>query len=287
MDFYKIYKPITAAPFAHGPDYMEFEPCDALKPFIRCFWGSSKPYIQPETDIPTQGLVTPDTCMDIIFDVNFTENTLKGSFCGIDDSSFFTSRINDRRMELSTFAIRFYAWSAVPFSEESMKDVKNGFFNVDYHFSRLRKELYPLLFDIINIEDRIAITERFLLQNIRPEKSSPVVMEVVYEILRRKGNIRIEQLSRDIHISGRHLERIFRENIGVSPKKFSSLIRYQYLWHDMLFRKDFNVLDAVYELGYTDQAHLVNDFRQFHTMSPQEAKGFAMKDILQKTDVKK
>ncbi len=279
MDFHKIYKPLTATPFACGPDYMEFEPCDALKPFVRCFWGSSKPYIQLKTDIPMQGLVTPDTCMDIIFDINFTENTLEGSFCGIDDRSFFTSRLDDKRMELSTFSIRFYAWSAVLFSEESMKDVKNEFFHVDYHFSKLRKELQPLLFDVINIEDRIAIAERFLLKNIHPERSNPIVMEVVSEILRKKGNLRIEQLSKDIHISGRHLERIFRENVGVSPKKFSSLIRYQYLWHDMLFRKDFNVLDAVYELGYTDQAHLVNDFKQFHTMSPQEAKSFALKEV--------
>lgn len=39
---YKSYNPITATPFQCTEEYMEFVPCDALKPYIRCFWGSKK-----------------------------------------------------------------------------------------------------------------------------------------------------------------------------------------------------------------------------------------------------
>ncbi len=35
---YKSYNPITATPFQCTEEYMEFVPCDALKPYIRCFW---------------------------------------------------------------------------------------------------------------------------------------------------------------------------------------------------------------------------------------------------------
>ena len=37
---YKSYHPVTATPYQCTEDYMEFAPCEALKPYIRCFWES-------------------------------------------------------------------------------------------------------------------------------------------------------------------------------------------------------------------------------------------------------
>ncbi len=37
MHQHKLYHLITATPFKCTGDYMEFEPCEALKPYIRCF----------------------------------------------------------------------------------------------------------------------------------------------------------------------------------------------------------------------------------------------------------
>ena len=65
--------------------------------------------------------------------------------------------------------------------------------------------------------------------------------------------------------------------LGVSPKTFSSLVRYQRLWQDMVLSPRFNALDAVDKYGYTDQAHLLSDFRKRHLMSPKEALEFARK----------
>lgn len=68
----------------------------------------------------------------------------------------------------------------------------------------------------------------------------------------QRGNIEIGYLAKDIHVSRRYLERIFQENTGISPKQLSSLIRYQYIWNDVLFRPRFRPLDAVEKYGYTD-----------------------------------
>lgn len=111
MEFHKIYRPITATPFKKNDAYMEFEPCDALKPYIRCFWGSEKPYIQKESEKSEKTLVTPDTCMDIIFRVDFTDNRISNGFCGIDNRSFVSADHFESGKRVSTFAIRFYAWS--------------------------------------------------------------------------------------------------------------------------------------------------------------------------------
>lgn len=279
MKLHEIYQPKTATPFVRGESYMEFAPCEELKPYIRCFWGTQMPYRERKTDIPVQGIVTPDTCMDIIFTVDFTHNHIYGSFCGIDDRTFATHNGKGEDKLVSTFAIRFYAWSAILFSEESMRDTKNAFFAVDCHFSKLKKEMEPLLFDVIRMEDRIRVAEKYLLNHMHPERSNHILMDAVAELLLRKGSLEIGQLSREIHTSSRQLERVFRENIGISPKQLSSLIRYQYLWNDILYQPGFQVLDAVYRYGYTDQAHLLRDFKRFHTMTIAEARQYAIKHV--------
>jgi len=123
------------------------------------------------------------------------------------------------------------------------------------------------------------MTERYLLGHIHLERTNNIVMDAVAEILQRKGNLEVGQLSKEIHISSRQLERLFKENIGISPKQLSSLIRYQYLWREVLCHPQFQIQDAVYRYGYTDQAHLLRDFKRFHTMNPVEAKKYALEHV--------
>lgn len=213
--------------------------------------------------------------MDVIFEIDYGKNCIAARFCGIDDASFFSEVGGEERREKISFGIRFYPWSVVFFSEESMRNTKNGFFDAGYHFSGLKESMEPLFLDLDTSEKRIVQAENYLLKNIYPEHSSQVVLEAVSMILCRKGNLRMEELGREIHQSSRQIERLFQENMGITPKQFSSLVRYQYLWNWVLTDRDFQVLDAVFEFGYTDQSHLFHDFKRFHTMTIKEARDYA------------
>ncbi len=105
---YKSYNPITATPFQCTEEYMEFVPCDALKPYIRCFWGSKKAVAQEKNSVGKMGIVIPDTCMDIIFTVDFTNNKIFSSFCGIDDRTFVIRNDSKEKKTFLVFAIRFF-----------------------------------------------------------------------------------------------------------------------------------------------------------------------------------
>ena len=43
------------------------------------------------------------------------------------------------------------------------------------------------------------------------------------------------------------------EYVGVAPKNFASMARYQYLWNECIYNKRFNIADAAYQYGYSDQ----------------------------------
>ncbi len=115
-----FYMPLTAVPFRNNKKYKEVLPRNQeLAKYIRCFWGSEKPYIQGnEADI---SLVIPDTCADILYYIDHTENTVTGGFCGISDVSFRDCEETKPGHLVSLFAIRFYAWGAYIFAEDSLK----------------------------------------------------------------------------------------------------------------------------------------------------------------------
>ncbi len=277
MELYKIYNPITADPFKCTKNYMEFAPCDALKPYVRCFWGSREPVTQNENT--ATGLVTPDTCMDIIFKVDFTNNKIEDSFCGIDDRTFFSHHNNIEKKTVFTFAIRFYAWGAALFAEESMRNTKNAFFDVGCHFTKIKSELEKQLFDVTDIYNLIPIVEKILLKHLQEKNRNQIVFQSVFEILKSKGNLLMTDLKREALISSRQLERLFLEYIGISPKSLASLVRYQYLWNELIYNKDFHMADAVYKYGYSDQAHLCHDFKKYHSMSIADAKRYAIQNV--------
>ncbi|MDE6220051.1 MAG: helix-turn-helix domain-containing protein [Lachnospiraceae bacterium] len=279
MNLHKIYHPITATPFQCTQDYMEFAPCDALKPYIRCFWGSEKPFLQEESFIETIDIVTPDTCMDIIFTADFSKNVIVNSFCGIDDRTFLYPNRHREKKTFFRFAIRFYPWGVSMFAQESMKNTKNAFFDVDYHFSGIKNEIEKRLFDIENIRQLIPIAEAIFLNHFQEKHQNPVVFQAVSKILRARGNLAVTDLKQELLIGSRQLERLFLEYIGVSPKSLAALVRYQYLWNGILYDKDFHTADAAYQYGYSDQAHLCHDFKKYHSMNISDAKKYAMQNV--------
>lgn len=278
MKHFKNYTPITATPYRHGEAYVEIEPCAALKPYIRCFWGSRDIYTQ-SAGAAAENVVVPDTCMDIIFTVNYTENSLSGCFCGIDDRAFRVNGRNERSERLSVFAIRFYAWSAVLFAEESMRACRNFSGDASVYFSWLVRTLEQELWEKTAIEEQAQLAGTALLRRMDWRREEPVFMEAVAEILSRRGALRMHELARDIHVSDRQMQRVFQENMGVSPKTFASLVRYQNLWRDILAAPDRPIMDEVYLLQYTDQAHLCREFKRYHGMTIPQARALAGKSV--------
>ncbi len=172
-----MYRPITTTPFTDNDTYCEILPCEALRPYIRCFWGTKKP-LSAQTDADSSGIVIPDTCMDIIFDINYTENNYSGFFCTVDEHSYHTGGaiIADTT---ATFAIRFYAWTAILFSEEDFTGRKNSAFAVEEFFSKLKAELVPLLFDVPTLDGKIAVTEKILLKKLCTNRINNNLMNAI------------------------------------------------------------------------------------------------------------
>ncbi len=274
MQLHQMYRPLTAMPFQRDDTYIEITPCEALRPYICCFWGTRRP-LREERSGDEGRLVTPDTCMDILFDLDHTQGILTNVFCGIDDRTFI-SRGKGSEHLISTFAVRFYAWAVPLFSDESMAQVQNGFFDARRFFPALTQRLEAMLPCVDSLEGRARFAQQYLLETLRERREKPAVMNAIHAIVEKEGRAALSEAAAYACVSPRQLERLFGELVGVSPKKFAGLVRYQQVWRAVLFERDFNVQDAVHRFGFTDQSHLLRDFKRFHSLSPTQARAYAL-----------
>jgi AraC-like DNA-binding protein len=115
--------------------------------------------------------------------------------------------------------------------------------------------------------ERIACVERFLLRSLREDRDDPVFSHASLQ-LRRNPGLRMEQLASLLGISKRHLSRGFRAAYGTSPKQYARLARVEKVVDAR--RRGLGWADVAYACGFTDQAHLINDFGAIVGRTPAE-----------------
>jgi AraC-like DNA-binding protein len=85
-----------------------------------------------------------------------------------------------------------------------------------------------------------------------------------------RGRKRIDALVADLNISPRRLERNFLTHVGMSPKLFSRLVRFDRAVRDLSARGTTPWSQFALAHGYADQAHFINEFREFAGLTPSE-----------------
>ncbi|MBI3887157.1 MAG: helix-turn-helix transcriptional regulator [Opitutae bacterium] len=114
---------------------------------------------------------------------------------------------------------------------------------------------------------RVGLLEDFLLARISRSAPDPLVAAAVAWVERSGGAGRIAELTRHIGLSQSALERRFRRSVGITPKKFASLVRLRRAVQLRAGGADFTTVALA--AGYFDQAHLTNDFRRATGRTPQ------------------
>jgi len=74
----------------------------------------------------------------------------------------------------------------------------------------------------------------------------------------------------DLNVSARRLERHFLAQVGLPPKLFSRVVRFDRAVRDLAGRGTASWSRFALAHGYTDQAHFINEFREFAGVSPAE-----------------
>ncbi len=158
----------------------------------------------------------------------------------------------------------FYRIFGIPPSE-----VTDYLGDSDGVFPKEVEQLHEQLNEAKTPSEMFQLTERFLLANLNKNRiKGPGIEKASDFILRQPGAYSIEELAYHSNMSLKTFERKFIQQVGLSPKLFASIRRFNLALDLKTYHPNLKWLDICYQAGYYDPMHLVKDFKKFACMSP-------------------
>jgi AraC-like DNA-binding protein len=118
--------------------------------------------------------------------------------------------------------------------------------------------------------EAIKAIEQLLICSVnRFHKADGLMNGALNLIYKASGMIAVADLIQKLPVTERQLERKFKEQVGIAPKKFIDVIKFQHFLKSLQKTpSDINLSQVVYACGYYDQAHLNNCFKRHAGVTP-------------------
>ncbi len=244
------------------PEEISFEiafPENSLKDFVSHFWCSRwNNGIQNSIHYHS----TANTNTELVFAFNPAKqpvfSTLQGhtaNYCRIE-----TGGISEM------FGVSIYAHAIPYFFDASAGELVNQLVELKDMPGTDATAISQRLAYCINFDSRVDLISQYLKTKFHlPRKSDAAILNAIKKIRQFKGQVNIENLAKEHLMSQKQFERRFKNSSGFNPKLYSRIFRFENaLWpYD-----DSSFTEKALNLGYFDQAHFINEFRQFSGFSP-------------------
>ena len=118
-----------------------------------------------------------------------------------------------------------------------------------------------------SMEQRIKTAETFIRKFIKSDPAEHIVDKALDILRSREGLIPIQELCDQVSIGDRQLQRLFQRYVGVAPKFYARVIRFNKIFK-MIRTTGTTRADIVYASGYYDQSHFIRNFKSFTGEDP-------------------
>ena len=127
-------------------------------------------------------------------------------------------------------------------------------------------EIATRIFDCEGPTDGIRILEEWLMTKIKPSLNIERIGHSLDKLL-LDPSTSVIALADKACLSKKQYERIFREYVGMNPKEYAHIVRFQKsMW--MLQLGNRNYADIAAACGYSDQSHLIREFKSMTGHTP-------------------
>lgn len=251
--------------------YATFKP-EGLEHLLQCFWILEH---TPSTIPDHLERVFPDGYIDLFFhygspfqryDRHYQPigKNIRLGICGPFERSIFLKHSGP----LGLIGARFVPGVVSQVLPISAASIANRFLNVADIIdggAHLEKRLGSAQ----NNQERLLLLQQFLRSRLQPKHSpSSHTQDLLHHIRARKGIVNIATFASHRGISIRALQRQFKHEVGLPPKRYAGLIRFRNVVRVAKQNRHVSYTTLAHEFGYFDQAHFVHDFRKFSGVAP-------------------
>jgi AraC-like DNA-binding protein len=247
-------------------NYRAIRPSVANAAFVDCYWmlqGTSTP-----EDIQR---IVPDGRPELIIHLGDSFAHRRGAIWEVQPECFFVGQISGPMLlrptgPTNTLGIRFHPHGASRLFRIPLEELSGRSVPLHDLSPQLNRELTAVR-DIYTTTMQLAHVDRVLQRGfVRKAKKDRLVEAAVAEIIASGGAVETAALADRLSVSLRQLQRRFKDEVGIGPKLLSRMQRFQRVF--WAYESSSDWVDVAVECGYFDQAHLINDFRNFAGEAP-------------------
>jgi AraC-like DNA-binding protein len=254
--------------------YRTYTPGPPLSDFVEVFWLH-----EGEELAHTKERVLPTPSTELI--INLREdrfriypNTADDSFELISGSLVAGPRseyaVIDAPSGTSLIGVHFRHGGAFPFFKPPAGELHNSTISLELLWGAWARELRERLLGEPSADGRFRILEEALLvqatRTARPQWRNPVVGFALERFQNQTTSV--SKVTDSIGLSPRRFIQVFSEEVGLTPKLFCRVVRFQDVLRNIHGESSVDWADLALACNYFDQAHFIHDFKAFSGISP-------------------
>jgi AraC-like DNA-binding protein len=250
------------------------QPSSALAPYIKRYWAIENTLDKGKTCVQR---ITPTGLTELLLYFTPRPKVLCGKKSLSDNVALYGHQNGYYDIELtgdlSVFSVVFQPQGIMQFFKFPIHEICNQNVPLRYISGQAGQDLEEKMGEATTFHQRVNIVETYLwelLKNNFADFEFRRINRVVEAIKRTNGNISIPQMASIACLSRKQFERIFSEHIGISPKQYLKIIRFQFAIFQKQRNINWDMTKLSYESGYFDQSHFINDFKSLSGLTPKQ-----------------
>jgi len=254
------------------PIFHHYVPAKPLSDFIEFFWyANHKPPKIKERILPggtVEFVIRLSKDRTNVFQSKDLSKarSCSGSVITGPQSEFF---VLDKSEQDELLGVHFKPGGAFPFFGTPVDKLLNDHVSLDSVWGHAAESMRSELLEASTVNVKFQILERRLLE--RALKSFPRHQAVAFamkELSRGPASKSLSAIADEINLSTKRLAQLFNREIGMTPKLFTRVQRFQEALKTIGNRNSVDWLNLALESGYYDQAHFNHDFLEFSGINP-------------------
>ena len=251
-------------------NYREIVPVPALQPYIKFIWLMDGLDANPNA-VPER--IFPDGCMELIFNLKKPLARIEGNTLIQQPTSFVFGQLTKAMHILvtqhySVIAVRFTPFGLSAFTQIPSHQLKGIEVGLENLWGAEGKELEDQV-NTLATDDAINAIQRFFIARLKRQTHSLASISNIAGLMEAQGgNQTVKHWADYANLSERQFNRIFNNVIGVSPKEYLKITRFNKVLNLFDDNNTENLSSLAHHCGYYDQAHFIKDFKEYTGTTP-------------------
>ena len=189
----------------------------------------------------------------------------KTVLCGMQQEFVYTAATG-----YSVFSIKFKAGGSYPFLHLPLLELKDLFVDAEQVLGRSVLWLREQLLALNEPHAMFRLVETFLMERLAHSQQQRLIDHAVSRIRNSSAAIRLRDIAAELGYSQKQFIHIFKQHVGLGPKTYQRIARFNKVLQKIDEQPPLNWSHIGPACGFYDQAHLINDFKFFSGIGPQD-----------------